>query len=169
MGVSSSESHDLTAFYEMLTASFGVLSPKYWILSLLRQDCWDHARTLKSGTWRRVLQWTNIPPTPSHLFSLASQALPQSHRYWHLQHLTCWQTWEQKGEIGMSPTFLPLLFMWFFGADQTHKSSALNLGHETHLQCCYSHGAMDGFEDQCKSIYYSAQHQSHHALVSWIS
>src|SRR5258708_39596824 len=26
MGVSSSESHDLTAFYEMLTASFGVLS-----------------------------------------------------------------------------------------------------------------------------------------------
>src|SRR5258705_1853525 len=25
MGVSSSESHDLTAFYEMLTASFGVL------------------------------------------------------------------------------------------------------------------------------------------------
>src|SRR5260221_14163849 len=27
MGVSSSESHDLTAFYEMLTASFGVLSP----------------------------------------------------------------------------------------------------------------------------------------------
>src|SRR6266446_4855147 len=38
MGVSSSESHDLTAFYEMLSASFGVLSPKYWILSLLRQD-----------------------------------------------------------------------------------------------------------------------------------
>src|SRR5258706_513424 len=26
MGVSSSESHDLTAFYEMLSASFGVLS-----------------------------------------------------------------------------------------------------------------------------------------------
>src|SRR5258708_10161737 len=26
MGVSSSESHDLTAFYELLTASFGVLS-----------------------------------------------------------------------------------------------------------------------------------------------
>src|SRR5258707_828962 len=26
MGVSSSESHDLTAFYEMLTASFGILS-----------------------------------------------------------------------------------------------------------------------------------------------
>src|SRR5260221_7823475 len=26
MGVSSSESHDLTAFYEILTASFGVLS-----------------------------------------------------------------------------------------------------------------------------------------------
>src|SRR5258705_362642 len=26
MGVSSSESHDLTAFYEMLTVSFGVLS-----------------------------------------------------------------------------------------------------------------------------------------------
>src|SRR5258707_302638 len=26
MGVSSSESHDLTTFYEMLTASFGVLS-----------------------------------------------------------------------------------------------------------------------------------------------
>src|SRR5258708_16203255 len=26
MGVSSSESHDLTVFYEMLTASFGVLS-----------------------------------------------------------------------------------------------------------------------------------------------
>ncbi len=63
MGVSSSESHDLILFYEMVMAVFGVLSKSMEFYPPPDRIVKINAQTLESGTWRQVLQWTNIPPT----------------------------------------------------------------------------------------------------------
>ncbi len=56
MGVPSSESHDLTAFYETFTTGFGVLSKIMGFYPYSDRIVEINASTLESGTWRQVLQ-----------------------------------------------------------------------------------------------------------------
>jgi len=63
MGVLPSESHELTAFYETSTAGFGVLSKNTGFYPSSDRIVEINTWTLGSGTWRRIIQWTNILPT----------------------------------------------------------------------------------------------------------
>ncbi len=56
MGVSSSESHDLTCLYELSTAGLGVLPKITEFYPSSGRIIEINAQTLKSGTWRWVLQ-----------------------------------------------------------------------------------------------------------------
>src|SRR5260221_1769084 len=74
MGVSSSESHDLTAFYEMLMASFGVLSQSTGFYPYLDRIVETMLRPLNLGLgggsynkpisrlhWSSILQYVTLP------------------------------------------------------------------------------------------------------------
>src|SRR5258708_14679194 len=63
MGVSLSESHDITRFYETSTAGFGVLPKITEFYPSSNRIVEINTSTLESGTWRQVLQPTNILPT----------------------------------------------------------------------------------------------------------
>src|SRR5260370_23661850 len=64
MGVLPSESHELTSFYETSTAGFGVLSKNARFYPSSDRIVEINTQTLRSGTWRQIIQQTNIPPTP---------------------------------------------------------------------------------------------------------
>src|SRR5258706_12194592 len=62
MGVSSSESHDLTAFYEMLSASFGVLSQNTGFYPSLDRIIETTLGPLNLGPGGGAFKPTTIPP-----------------------------------------------------------------------------------------------------------
>src|SRR5258708_15958945 len=79
VGVSSSELHNLILFYEMVTAGFGVLSKSTGFYPPSDRIVKINAWTLESGTWRQVLQWTNILPTVDAEGTRgSSQVVPQN-------------------------------------------------------------------------------------------
>ena len=63
MGVLPSELHELTAFYETSMAGFGVLSKNRRFYPSSDRIVEINPQTLGPGTWRWIIQWTNIPPT----------------------------------------------------------------------------------------------------------
>src|SRR6266446_6805031 len=69
MGVSSSESHDLTAFYEMLTASFGVLSQNTGFYPSLDRIVETTLRPLNLGpggrSYNEPISCLQCPGTPA--------------------------------------------------------------------------------------------------------
>src|SRR5258708_8120920 len=72
-GVLPSESHELTAFYETSTAGFGVLSKNTGFYPSSVRIVEINTRTLRSGTWRQIIQCTNILPTMcGHSISLSN-------------------------------------------------------------------------------------------------
>ncbi len=56
MGVSLSESHNLTAFYETFMAGFGVLSKIMGFYPSSDRIVEINTQTPESGTWRQVLK-----------------------------------------------------------------------------------------------------------------
>src|SRR5260221_12640544 len=91
MGVSSSESHDLTAFYEMLTASFGVLSPNTGFYPSLDRIVETTLGPLNLGPGGRSY---NEPISCLHWPSPLHQACLISHHLIYLFHKTNReQTW----------------------------------------------------------------------------
>src|SRR5258708_6873948 len=86
MGVSSSESHDLTRFYETSTAGFGVLPKITGFYPSSDRIIEINAWTIESGTWRQVIQWINIPPTTSDLNVQPMEQRPQNVGLLHTTH-----------------------------------------------------------------------------------
>src|SRR5258707_2301126 len=99
MGVSSSESHDLTAFYEMLSASFGVLSQNTGFYPSLDRIVETMLGPLNlgpgGGCYNEPISHLHCAPTPSpaalpHLdipiqpcFPLPGGIFTTNHPYWH--------------------------------------------------------------------------------------
>src|SRR5258707_13258723 len=79
MGVSSSESHDLTAFYEMLSASFGVLSQNTGFYPSLDRIIETTLRTLDLGPRGGALKRTATPPHPVYVRQKKERGPPRGH------------------------------------------------------------------------------------------
>src|SRR5258705_13280987 len=79
MGVSSSESHDLTAFYELLTASFGVLSQNTGFYPSLDRIIETTLGPLNLGPRGGCYKQPRFPPQPKHTFQKNRTQLKLKH------------------------------------------------------------------------------------------